>query len=192
MNESGWKFTAVGETHIRFGLGAIRGVGASAVKSILTARQADGPFKAMFEFLERVDLRALNKRAVEALITAGALDSFGYRAQLLAGLDTAYSEISARKAEEEAGQASLFGTGDAALERKDPGLPNVPEWSDQEQLKREKEALGFFISGHPLDRYSDVVRAFDRVNTANLKEHLGQPLDLACVVTKVQTADLPP
>ena len=185
VNESGWKFTAVGETHIRFGLGAIRGVGSSAVHSILTAREADGPFSTMFEFLERVDLRALNKRAVEALITAGALDWFGYRSQLLAGLDTAYSEISARKAEEEAGQALLFGTGEA-LKRKDPGLPNVPEWSDQERLKREKEALGFFISGHPLDRHAEVVRAFDDVNTANLKEHLGLPLDLACVVTKVQ------
>ncbi len=186
VNESGWKFTAVGETQIRFGLGAIRGVGASAVTSILTAREAHGPFNAMFEFLERVDLRALNKRAVEALITAGALDSFGYRSQLLAGLDTAYSEISARKAEEEAGQASLFGTGEAAIEQKDPGLPNVPEWSEQERLKREKEALGFFISGHPLDRYAEVVRAFDDVNTSNLKDHLGRPLDLACVVTKVQ------
>jgi DNA polymerase-3 subunit alpha len=186
VNESGWKFTAVGETHIRFGLGAIRGVGSSAVNSILSAREADGPFTAMFEFLERVDLRALNKRAVEALITAGALDSFGYRSQLLAGLDTAYSEISARKAEEEAGQASLFSTGDAAIEVKDPGLPNVPGWSEQERLKREKEALGFFISGHPLDRFADIVRAFDSVNTTNLKEHLGRPLELACVVTKVQ------
>ncbi|MEC9242888.1 MAG: OB-fold nucleic acid binding domain-containing protein, partial [Gemmatimonadota bacterium] len=186
VNESGWKFTAVGEAHIRFGLGAIRGVGSSAVNSILSAREADGPFTAMFEFLERVDLRALNKRAVEALITAGALDSFGYRSQLFAGLDTAYSEISARKAEEEAGQASLFGTGDAAIEVRDPGLPNVPGWSEQERLKREKEALGFFISGHPLDRFADVVHAFDSVNTANLKEHLGRPLELACVVTKVQ------
>jgi DNA polymerase-3 subunit alpha len=185
VNESGWKFTAVGETHIRFGLGAVRGVGAAAVKSILAARKADGPFSTMFEFLERVDLRALNKRALEALITGGALDSFGYRAQLLAGLDTAYSEISARKAEEEAGQASLFGMGEA-LERKDPGLPNVPPWPEQERLKREKEALGFFISGHPLDHFADVVRAFDGVNTGNLKDHLGRPLDLACVVTKVQ------
>ena len=192
VNESGWKFTAVGETHIRFGLGAIRGVGSSAVKSILTVRDADGPLNAMFEFLDRVDLRALNKRAVEALIAAGALDSFGYRSQLLAGLDTAYSEISARKSEEAAGQASLFGTGDAALEHKDPGLPNVPKWSEQELLKREKEALGFFISGHPLDRFAEVVRAFAGVNTANLKEHFGRPLELACVVTKVQRQISPP
>ena len=186
LNESGWKFTAVGEMHIRFGLGAIRGVGSSAVKSIVSAREGGGAFKTMFDFLERVDLRALNKRAAEALITAGAMDSFGHRAQLLAGLDTAYSEISARKAEEEAGQASLFGSGDASLERKDPSLPNIPEWTEQDRLTREKEALGFFISGHPLDRHRDVVEAFDRVNSANLKDHLGQSIDLACVVTKVQ------
>ena len=186
LNESGWKFTAVGKAHIRFGLGAIRGVGSSAVNSIMSAREGGGSFKTMFDFLERVDLRALNKRAAEAFINAGAMDSFGHRAQLLAGLDAAYSEISARKAEEEAGQASLFGNGEAMLERKDPSPPNIPEWSEQDRLKREKEALGFFISGHPLDRHRHVVEAFDRVNTVNLKNHLGQPVDLACVVTKVQ------
>ena len=76
----------------------------------------------MFDFLERVDLRTLNKRAAEALIASGALDSFGHRAQLLAGLDTAYSEISARKAEEEAGQGSLFGAVGTGLEQSDPAF----------------------------------------------------------------------
>ncbi|RMH23653.1 MAG: DNA polymerase III subunit alpha, partial [Gemmatimonadetes bacterium] len=186
VNESGWKFTAVGGSQIRFGLGAVRGVGEGAVRSIIAARESGGPFTSMFDFLERVDLRALNKRAAEALIAAGAMDSFGHRAQLLAGLDTAYSEIAARKAEEEAGQASLFGGGEAALERVDPELPNVPEWPEQERLAREKEALGFFVSGHPLDRYRWVVQAFDRVNTANLRERPGAAVELACVVTKVQ------
>ena len=82
INESGWKFTAVGKNQIRFGLGAVRGEGASAVKALIEARESGGPFKAMFDFLERVDLRALNKRAVEALLSAGAMDSFGHRAQL--------------------------------------------------------------------------------------------------------------
>ena len=185
VNESGWKFTAVDETQIRFGLGAVKGVGASAVKSILDARKG-GPFESLFDFLERVDLRALNKRATEALIAAGALDSFGRRSQLMAGFDTAYSEIHARKTEEEMGQGSLFGGEDAALQRTDPELPAVPDWSESERLVREKEALGFFISGHPLDRHREVVRAFDRVNTANLKARPGQAVELACVVTKVQ------
>ena len=184
VSESGWKFTAVGETQIRFGLGAVRGVGSNAVQSILKARQ-DGGFESMFDFLERVDLRTLNKRAAEALIASGALDSFGHRAQLLAGLDTAYSEISARKAEEEAGQGSLFGAVGTGLEQSDPGLPGVPEWPEREQLKREKEALGFFISGHPLARHRKVVRAFDRLNTSNLKDYCGRPVQIACVVTKV-------
>jgi len=185
VNESGWKFTPVGKTQIRFGMGAVRGVGSTAVKSIIEARK-DGPFTSLFDFLQRVDLRALNKRATEALIAAGALDSFGYRAQLLAGLDTAYGEVAARQAEEEAGQATLFGSGEAALERKDPELPNVPEWPEQDRLAREKAALGFFVSGHPLDRHEHIVFAFDRSNSANLKEKPGQAVELACVVTKVQ------
>jgi DNA polymerase-3 subunit alpha len=185
VNQSGWKFTAVDGGHIRFGLGAVRGVGSAAVQSILEARN-DGPFTTLFDFLERIDVRALNKRACEALIAAGALDAFGHRAQLLAGLDTAYQEVLARRAEEEAGQASLFGgEGAHTLERKDPPLPRVPEWPEADRLAREKEALGFFISGHPLDRFRDVVQAFDEVNSRTLAEHAGQPVELACVVTAV-------
>jgi DNA polymerase-3 subunit alpha len=186
VNESGWKFTVIGGSQLRFGLGAVRGVGAAAVKSILEARQAGQPFTSLFDFLERIDVRALNKRACEALIAAGALDAFGHRAQLLAGLDTAYQEVLTRRAEEEAGQGSLFGDGAApGLARQAPALPEIPRWSEQERLAREKEALGFFISGHPLDRFRDVVEAFDTVNTRNLKEHTGQKVELACVVTGV-------
>jgi DNA polymerase-3 subunit alpha len=185
VNESGWKFTVVGEKQIRFGLGAVRGVGAGAVRSILQAREVKGPFTSLFEFLERIDLRLLNKRATEALIAAGALDAFGHRAQLLAGLDVAYSEVQARQAEEAAGQASLFGGGDSSLRRSDPALPEVPAWSEGDRLTREKESLGFYISGHPLDRYRSVVEAFAPVTTANLKSFMGQPVELACVVTQL-------
>lgn len=185
VNESGWKFTAIGGTQIRFGLGAVRGVGSAAVRSILEARQ-DGPFTSLFDFLERIDVRALNKRACEALIAAGALDSFGHRAQLLAGLDAAYQEVLTRRAEEEAGQATLFGAeAGPGLARQSPPLPDVPDWPEPERLAREKEALGFFISGHPLDRFRDIVQAYDRVNTRNLRDHLGQKIELACVVTSV-------
>lgn len=184
VNVSRWKFTVTSETQIRFGLGAVKGVGSGAVHSILAAREEGGPFTSLFDFLERVDLRALNKRATEALIAAGALDAFGHRAQLLAGLDVAYSEVQTRQAEEAAGQASLFGGG-AAEPRPDPKLPELPEWPEPDRLAREKDALGFFISGHPLDRFRDVVRAFDTVNAGNLAEHAGESVELACVVTGV-------
>ncbi len=184
VNESGWKFTVTDANQIRFGLGAVRGVGASAVRSVLEARDSGATFTSLFDFLERIDIRALNKRACEALIAAGALDAFGHRSQLLAGLDTAYSEVQARHAEVEAGQASLFGSA-SALPRHAPELPNVPEWSEPERLAREKEALGFFTSGHPLDRFREVVRAFEPVSTAVLHEYPNQAVELPCVVTSV-------
>jgi len=184
VNESGWKFTVADEERIRFGLGAVRGVGAGAVRSILEAREGGGRFSSLFDFLERIDVRALNKRACEALIAAGALDAFGHRAQLLAGLDAAYSEVQARHAEHEAGQGSLFGDA-SSLPRTEPPLPNVPRWSEPDRLAREKEALGFFISGHPLDRYREVVRAFEPVTSTTLVARPGQPVDLPCVVTSV-------
>ena len=186
VNQSGWKFTAVDVKTIRFGLGAVRGVGAGAVKSILEARK-EGPFTSLFDFLDRIDLRALNKRACEALIAAGALDAFGHRAQLLAGLDTAYQEVAARRAEEEAGQGSLFG-GEllGGLDHVEPPLPDVPQWSEPDRLAREKEALGFFISGHPLERFREVVHAFDGVHTKNLAQYAGKKIELAGVVTAVQ------
>ncbi len=183
VNESGWKFTVVGQGTIRFGLGAVRGVGAAAVQSILAALEDGGPFESLFNFLERIDTRALNKRACEALIASGAMDSFGHRAQLLAGLDEAYGEAVARLQEAELGQGFLFGGGGA--ERPVPAMPTVPEWGDRERLAREKEALGFFISGHPLDRHREVARAFDEVGADVLKRRMGESLEIACVVTSV-------
>jgi DNA polymerase-3 subunit alpha len=161
VNESGWKFTVTGPTQIRFGLGAVRGVGSSAVKSVMKARADEGPFTSLFDFVSRVDLRALNKRAAEALIAAGALDSCGHRAQLLAGLELPHEE---------------------------PALPTIPEWTDGDRLAREKEALGFFISGHPLERFREVVRAYEPVSSANLKAFANQSIELPCVVTSVSRA----
>ena len=183
VNEPGWKFTVTDAGKVRFGLGAVRGVGHSAVQSVLAAR-AEGRFTSLFDFLERIDIRALNKRACEALTAAGALDAFGHRAQLLAGLDTAYSEVQARQAEIESGQASLFGEA-SDVPRKAPPLPNLPEWTEPERLAREKEALGFFISGHPLDRFREVVRAYDPVSSDTLVERPGRFVALPCVVTAV-------
>ena len=182
VNESGWKFTVTDESEIRFGLGAVRGVGHAAVSSVLKARKS-GHFSSLFDFLERIDIRALNRRACEALVAAGAMDGFGSRSRLLAGLDTAYSEVQARLAETEAGQASLFDDA-SAIPRTAPPLPSVSDWSESERLAREKEALGFFISGHPLDRYREIVRAYD-VSSYTLVERPGELVQLPCVVTSV-------
>jgi DNA polymerase-3 subunit alpha len=183
VNESGWKFTVTDAGKIRFGLGAVRGVGHAAASSVLAARESRH-FTSLFDFLERVDIRALNKRACEALIAAGALDAFGHRSQLLAGLDSAYHEVQARQAEIESGQASLFGDASDIVKRAPP-LPNVPAWSEPERLAREKEALGFFISGHPLDRYGEVVRAYEPVSSDTLVERPGRMVALPCVVTAI-------
>jgi DNA polymerase-3 subunit alpha len=183
VNESGWKFTVTAESKVRFGLGAVRGVGHGAVASVLAARE-QGRFTSLFDFLERIDIRALNKRACEALIAAGAVDAFGPRSRLLAGLDNAYGEVQARQSEIDSGQASLFGDA-SVIPRHAPTLPNVPEWSEPERLAREKAALGFFISGHPLDRYREFVRAYEPVASDTLVERTGSLVALPCVVTSV-------
>jgi DNA polymerase-3 subunit alpha len=183
VNESGWKFTVTSRGAIRFGLGAVKGVGHAAVSSILKARER-GRFTSLFDFLERIDIRALNKRACEALIAAGALDDLGGRAQLSAGLDSAYGEVQARQAEIEAGQESLFGDG-SGLPHTAPSPPNVPEWLEPDRLAREKVALGFFISGHPLDRFREVVRAFEPISADTLPDRAGHVVELPCVVTSV-------
>ncbi|HSH44350.1 MAG TPA: DNA polymerase III subunit alpha [Longimicrobiales bacterium] len=185
VNESGWKFTAVSERAIRFGMGACRGVGEGAVRSILAARE-EAPFETLFDFADRIDLRAAGKRTLEALIAAGACDSFGHRAQLMAGLEKAVGEAQLRQADRVSGQGSLFDVGgEEAPVREAPTLPEVPRWPESDRLAREKEILGFFISGHPLDKFRDELRLFSTVNTANLPEHRDRKVELACVVTSV-------
>jgi DNA polymerase-3 subunit alpha len=185
VEESGWKFTPVSDTAIRFGMGACRGVGEAAVRSIMAARD-DGPFESLFDLTDRVDTRTVGKRALEALIAAGACDSFGHRAQLMAGLESAVGEAQLRQADRESGQGSLFDVGaETAPVREAPRLPDVPRWPESERLAREKEVLGFFISGHPLEKYEEELRLFDGVNTATLVEYRDRRIELPCVVTAV-------
>lgn len=185
VNESGYKFTVVDDRSIRFGLGAIRGVGRSAIESIKQTRAQDGPFESLFDFCSRVDLRLNNRKVVEALIGAGALDGLGRRSAMVAGLEATLHEAQLRQREREAGQQTLFG-GDDGPGRPSPTLPDVPEWSESERLAKEKELVGFFVSGHPLDRDRDLVEVFARrVNTSNLREYRDRKVHLAGVVTEV-------
>src|SRR4051794_1137899 len=185
VNESGFKFTVVGERRIRFGLGAIRNVGWGAIESIIAARQ-DAPFTTLADFVERIDLRLCNKRVLESLIVAGACDSLGgHRKQLCEALDHVLGEAQLLQQEKEAGQESLFG--EATAPRPRPlSLPDVPAWTEAERLVKEKEVLGFFISGHPLERFRDEVELFGPRPTATLGEWSEHPVTVAAVVTGVK------
>jgi DNA polymerase-3 subunit alpha len=188
-NESGYKFTVVGERKIRFGLGAVRNVGHGAIDSLLAAR-AEQPFESLYDLCERVDLRVCNKRVFEALTLAGALDSLGaHRAQIFGGLDAAIREGSLHQDDKRSGQASLFGgpaepaPGDVRAPRQ---LPAVAPWTESERLTREKEILGFYISGHPLDPFRAEAELFATHAVANLGTWTPETMSLCVVVTSVK------
>jgi DNA polymerase III subunit alpha len=188
VNESGWKFTVIADDEIRFGLGAVRNVGHGAIDSVLDARGRGGPFTGLDDLCDRIDLRLANKRVLESLIAAGALDQLpGHRAQLLAALDTALREAQLRQAEREAGQGSLFGEAGASTSHADPlPLPDVPPWSEGERLAKEKEVVGFFISGHPLERFREEVTLLGTRTTATLGQWSEHQVAAAVVVTGVK------
>jgi DNA polymerase III subunit alpha len=149
---------------IRFGLTAIKNVGRNAIDSILGARrelaEQNKSFASYWEFCEKVDLRLMNKRVLESLIKAGALDSLGRRSQLIAAADKAIERAQKSQRDEASGQHGLFGIFDdhPATISKPDDLPNVPDWDENMRLQSEKEVLGFFVSGHPLDKYAEKLR----------------------------------
>jgi DNA polymerase III subunit alpha len=158
VNRSGVRFTVAGAAP-HFGLGAIKNVGTGAIESIVRAREDGGPFRSLVDFCARVDLRLVNRRVVESLIKAGAFDSLGAaRAALLVGLDAAMDAGQRRQRERDFGQTSLFDTpGSPVLAGEpEPGDPAVPEWPAEQLLSYEKEVLGFYLSGHPLERYREL------------------------------------
>ena len=176
--------TEAGEA-IGFGLAAIKNVGHNAIVSILTAREAlreEGKqgFSSLWEFCERVDLRLLNKRVLESLIKAGAMDAFGPRGQVAAALDKAIERAQKSQKDAAAGQSGLFGSifdaGDApAAKQEAETLPPAPDWDEHTRLQNEKEVLGFFVSGHPLDKYREKLRNLTVVDTATAIEMKPEP-----------------
>jgi DNA polymerase-3 subunit alpha len=157
VNHSDWSFTPDGEA-IRFGLGAVKNLGQSAVEAVGRARQEGGAFRSLYDFCERVDLGSLNRRMIESLIRAGAMDSLeGARSQKFAAVEAAMEGGQRASRDRECGQGGLFGDLLTAEEHHAAPLPNVPDWTDKEKLAGEKELLGFWVTGHPLDRYADKV-----------------------------------
>jgi DNA polymerase III subunit alpha len=185
VNESGYHFTVVSDRELRFGLGAIRGVGRGAIDEVLAAR-ATGPFSTLRDVAARVGHRVCNKRVLEALIASGACDGLGgHRAQLFAAVDAVLAEASLVHADLAAGQETLFG-GDAAEAHPPAPLPTVPEWTEAERLAREKEMVGFFVSGHPLNRFAAEAAVLGTHTTADLGRWMEGQLAVAAVVTAVK------
>ena len=172
--------TEAGEA-IGFGLAAIKNVGHNAIVSIMEARAALGGagFATLWEFCEKVDLRLLNKRVLESLIKAGAMDCFGRRSQVMAALDAAMERAQKAQKDSAAGQSGLFGIFDSdvmpASREATDALPNAPEWDEHTRLQNEKEVLGFFVSGHPLDKYREKLRNMKVVDTLTAIETKPEP-----------------
>ena len=188
VNESNYKFTVLEDKRIRFGLGAVRNVGRSAIDSIITARTAS-PFTTLYDCAEKVDLRVCNKRVFEALLYAGALDGLGgHRAQYAAALDGAMQHASLSQAELATGQGSLFGenAGPENAPPLRPVLPNLQPLSEHERLTKEKEILGFYISGHPLEPFRAECELLATHTVAKLGEWTEQAITIAVVVTTVR------
>lgn len=172
VNSSHEGFTPVGDS-IRFGLAAIKGLGSSAVQMIVQARDGGDNFRSVFDFAERVDQRAVNKRVLESLIKSGAFDSlYSNRASLMTVVDKAIEYGSKAQRDRNSGQAGLFIASDNSIDGllDEPKLPNIKPWSRKELLAFEKEALGFYVSGHPLEDYADSLRSLTKVDSVNIAE----------------------
>ncbi|MBB6611208.1 DNA polymerase III subunit alpha [Pontibacter sp. Tf4] len=194
VNESLLKFNVNEQGHIRFGLGAIKGTGEAAVEAIITEREQNGHYQDIFDFSKRVNLRAVNKKTFESMAMAGAFDSFGlyHRAQLLEvpeGENISLLEKAVRygnnyQAEQQAAQQSLFG-GSAAVASPLPKIPEVTPWSQAEMLRREKDVVGFYISGHPLDQFKLEIDSYCTCGLDKIEEYKNRDINVAGMVTEV-------
>jgi DNA polymerase III subunit alpha len=188
VNSSDLDFTPVGED-IRFGLAAIKNVGENTVRGILAARETLGKFTDFFEFCEAVDTRLMNKRVLESLVRSGALDRLGsHRAQMMAVIDRAIERAQNLQRAKESGQHGLFGGAAPAAGRPEPEtLAEIDPWPEHELLAAEYATLGFFISGHPLDKYAGRLRDWKAVDLATLDQRAsGEEVVIAGIIVQAR------
>ena len=187
VNSSRWDFTPE-EGTIRFGLGAVKNVGHNTVQAIQEARERLGRFISVYQFCDEVDTRTLNRRALESLVKAGAMDSLGpSRAQLFAVLGEALERGARLQKEKESAQHGLFGTG-LIQTNTEPSLPDAEEWPEHDRLSYEKDTVGFYLSGHPLDRYEGRLEELGTTPVNELEEKAnGESVRLAGIVAKVRS-----
>ena len=194
VNESNMFFTVVGP-NIRFGLGAVKGVGESAIESILQARQRVGRFSSLLHFCEDVDLRACNKKVIEALIKSGSFDFVGTsRRALFDSLEGTADSAARAKEEKERGQNSLFGMFTAAATPAPKATPaqiaRAAEWPEEDKLRYEKETLGFYITGHPLNKYADELKLFANATTDTLYKHIDETVNIGGIVSQMKKSKI--
>jgi DNA polymerase-3 subunit alpha len=170
INLSGQRFTPAGST-IRFGLAAIKGIGLATVTAIVQARDEGGPFRSLYDFCERVDAKALNKRVLECLVKSGACDCFAAnRAAQFQAADAALEAGMRAQRDRATGQVGLFASFEDSVATEEPPLPAVADWPEQERLAFEKDTLGFYITGHPLARFRSTLDQVGAIDTLQLAE----------------------
>jgi len=189
INESFKDFTVVGKD-IRFGLSAVKNVGAGAAESIITTRQAEGKFESLYDLAQKVDSRLANRKVIESLIRCGAFDSTGiYRSQAMAVLDKVMALAAKANRDRNIGQLSFFDHAQTKDNFKESfeEIPNIPEWSENELLANEKEMLGFYITKHPLARYEKLLNAYSTCKITELAGMSdGQKILMGGIISKVR------
>ncbi|OGI52265.1 MAG: DNA polymerase III subunit alpha [Candidatus Muproteobacteria bacterium RIFCSPLOWO2_01_FULL_60_18] len=186
INYCAYHFVPVDQETILYGLGAIKGLGEAAIDAILQERNREGLFKDLFDFCQRIDLRKVNRRVLESLIRAGALDGLGtHRAALMASLNAALAAADQHSRNREAGQVDIFGATAASTEAH--VYENVAEWSEEQRLEGEKETLGLYLTGHPIARYAEELKHITDATIAELKPSTDSTVVVAGLVVIQRT-----
>jgi len=192
VNKSFAKFTVEDKSSVRFGLLAVKNVGMTAIDSIVEARKENGEFKDFFDFCQRVDSRTVNRKVLESLIKCGAFDLFSlYRSQLMSMIDECIEEASRVQKERSIGQLSFFDMAadgsEGVFKRRVPTPPNIKEWPETQILSFEKEIIGYYMTGHPLDRYKQLINKFSSLNISRLNElRDGADISLVGLINKAK------
>jgi len=186
INRCRYHFAPIDERSILYGLGAIKGLGQSAIDVIINERSAHGPFADLFDFCQRIDLHKVNRRALESLIKAGALDGLGtHRAALMASVTTALAAAGQHTRAQEAGQVDLFGGQQSVAQAAQYAV--ALEWTEDQRLEAEKETLGLYLTGHPITRYAEELATITEATIAELKPTRDRAIVIAGLVVAIRT-----
>jgi len=179
INSGYYRFTVKDDNTIRYGLGAIKGIGEAAVEKLIEARQQDGPYSSLCDMCNRVDLGKLNRRMFETLVKSGALDTLdpdGNRARMTQMLPTTLQAAEQLQRDRDAGQSDMFGSS-SDQPTAEPEWPGVPEWPDEHRQRGEREALGLYLTGHPVDAHRGELKHFTACKLSDLASRIKIPVD---------------